>query len=339
MAIQDGSLIRNGRYRIEKLLARGGFGFVYLALDNLARKRVVLKELNPALISDVEVLRRFIREGRTMIRLSHPHIVRAKGMFKNRGNYYLVLEHLTGGALSDYTDRGRRLSLNKASEVAVALCDALTYLHRSGIVHCDLNPSNILFDDQGRPKLTDLGIAHVPDDLVHRRWQTRGDFGPGTVLYMAPEQLAGVRDDPRVDQYALGVILYQILSGRLYLDFDLRNTPSVYAENIERVKNDLPEPLPQLPPEVADVILRALSKDPQDRYEDIEAFRQAFTDAWFLYKPAKRPKMRWTLPLLVRGRRRKRDDNRDWPQWVWQALVAVNVLVMVIVALLLIGAA
>lgn len=337
MAIRDGSLIRNGRYRIEKLLARGGFGYVYLAFDNLTRERVVLKELNPALISDVEVLRRFVREGRTMIRLSHPNLVRAEGMFKNRGNYYLVLEHLTGGALSDYTERGRTLSLSRAAEIAVALCDALGYLHRAGIVHCDLNPSNVLFDAQGHPKLIDLGIAHVPDDLVHRHWQTRGDFGMGTVLYMAPEQLVGVRDDSRVDQYALGVILYQALSGRTYLDFDLRNTPSSYAENIKLVQSQLPEPPPNVPSEVQDVILRALSKDPQERYESMAEFRKALMSALFLHEPDKR-QLRLAIPRPARSRARARNESADWPRWVWQALVAVNVLVMVIVALLLIGA-
>jgi serine/threonine protein kinase len=338
MALQTGSVIHGGRYKIEKLLARGGFGFVYLAHDQLTRRQVVLKELNPALIGDVQILRRFVREGRTMIRLSHPNIVHAQGMFKSGGHHYLVIEYLPGGALSNHTDRGRRFSLSRAVEITFALCDALSHLHSVGIVHCDLNPSNILFDAQGQPKLIDLGIAHVPDDMVHRRWQTRGDFGLGTVLYMAPEQLSGVRDDPRIDQYALGVILYQMLSGRHYLDFDLQNTPSAYADNIARVHEQHPQPLTEVPAEVAAVIMRTLSKDPADRYPDLRAFRTAFTKALLLHEPSKAGLRR---PFSSWGRRQERRPrgSGEWPRWVWRALVAVNVLAMLIIAWLLIGTA
>jgi len=305
-------------------------------VGGLALCTVVLKELNPALIGDVENLRRFVREGRTLVRLSHPNIVRAEGMFRDRGNHYLVLEYLTGGTLSDWTDRGRKMGLSRTAEIAIALCDALFYLHRSGIVHCDLNPSNVLFDAQGRPKLIDLGIAHIPDNLVHRRWRTQREVGVGTVPYMAPEQLDGVRDDPRIDMYALGMIAYQMLTGRYALDFDLRNTPAAYAANVELVRNGTPYPLTHVPSQVGSVIMRALSKDPDNRYPDMASFRQALIGALFFDKPEPQ-RVRLGVPFHrvgVRGR----IEGTEWPRWVWRTLLAINVTVMVVVALLLIGA-
>jgi serine/threonine protein kinase len=338
MALPEGTLLHKERYQIRKLLAQGGFGFVYLAFDNLAQRKVVLKELNPALLSDVEMLRRFVREGRTMQRLRHPNLVRTGSMFKDEGNSYLVLEYLSGGALSDRTDRGHRLSLTRVAEILAALSDVLSYLHGMGIVHCDLNPSNILLDGDENPKLIDLGVAYIPDSLVHRHWHTQRDVGMGTVFYMAPEQLDGVRDDPRIDVYALGAIAYQLLSGSHYLNFDLSNTPGAYAYNVDLIRTKIPTPLSNVPLEVAHVIMRALAKNPDARYRDATVFRQEFVQALSHHVTLEEKRSLAGL-FRQRGRRVRGSEMPDWPRWVWRALVAVNVIVMAVIALLLIGAA
>jgi serine/threonine protein kinase len=335
MALPAGTLLKNERYQIQQLLARGGFGFIYLTYDSLAQRDVVLKELIPALVGDAEVLRRFSREGRTMQRLSHPFIARTESMFKEQGNHYLVQEYLSGGVLSDWTNRGRRLDLSKTARVVTALSDALAYMHRMGITHCDLNPSNVLFDEQGHPKLIDLGIAHISDAFVHRHWHTQRGFPMGTILYMAPEQIDGVRDDPRVDQYALAAMTYQLLSGRYYLPFDLQNTPGAHADNVNRVRDDMPEPLPEAPLEVEEVLMRALAKDPNERFPDITSFGHEYVQAASPYLPAHEG-IRLLAPFRSNGGNGVgRPEIPEWPRWLWGALLALNVTMLIIIAVLL----
>ena len=336
MALLEGTALRGDRYRVHKLLARGGFGFIYLVHDHSTGHDVVLKELMPSLVGDPAMLRRFEREGRALQRLDHPNIIHADGMFQDQGNAYLVLEYGGGRVLSDWTDRGHKFSLSETARVAVALCDALAYLHQMGIVHCDLNPSNVVLDTDGKPKLIDLGIAHIPDRLVHRRWQTEHALPMGTVLYMAPEQIDGVRDDPRVDLYALGAILYQMLAGRHYLDFSLENTQGAYADNIALVRTATPRPLYDVPPEVEQVIMRALAKDPDSRYPDVTTFSYRLKQAMFPYLPPEQG-LRLVVPFQATGDRDAGSpEDGEWPSWLWKVLLAVNVAVMVGVALLLI---
>jgi len=336
MALLAGTILRGDRYQVRKLLARGGFGFIYLVHDHSTDRDIVLKELMPALVRDPEMLRRFEREGRALQRLDHPNIIRADAMFQDQGNAYLALEYTGDQVLSDWTDRGHKFSLSEVGRVAGALCDALAYLHKRGIVHCDLNPSNVVLDPDGNPKLIDLGIAHIPDRLVHRRWHTERDLPMGTVLYMSPEQIDGVRDDPRVDLYALGVILYQMLAGRHYLDFNLENTQGAYADNIGLVRDATPRPLPDAPPEVERVIMRALAKDPDERYPDVTTFGYRLKQALFPHLPPEQG-IRLVVPFQGAGEREARQsDNGEWPSWLWKLLLAVNIAVMIAVALLLI---
>lgn len=291
------------------------------------------------LATDAQIQRRFVREGRTMQRLQHPNIARVEAMFQDQGNHYMVVEYLSGGCLAERLDRERKLSVSQATMITVSLCSALSYLHERGITHCDLNPSNVLFDTQGRPKLVDLGIAHVSDTFVHRSWRTERDFSMGTVLFMAPEQLGGTRDDPRIDQYALGAMFYQMVSGQHYVHFDVGNSPVAQAENIRRAKEDLPDPIPELGPEPNQVILRALAKDPQDRYPDVDGLRQALIQALIPHLPSEHG-IRLVAPFQsTDGNDHLIADSGEWPQWVWGALLAINVGVMLLVAGLLLGIA
>jgi serine/threonine protein kinase len=350
MALSEGTVLRQGRYRITKLLAYGGFGFTYLAFDRLSECQIVLKELIPILAEHSQAVRRFVREGRTMQRLRHPNIARTEATFQDRGNYYMVIEYVRGAALSDWTEREQKVSLNRAATITLTLCDAVCYLHEKGIIHCDLNPSNVLLDASDQPKLVDLGIAHISDAFVHRSWRTERSFAMGTMLCMAPEQLDGVRTDPRVDLYALGAMFYQMLAGRPYLDFDLRHTPIAQADNIHRVRTERPKPIPGVPAEVMDIILRTLAKDPDERYPDVATLRRELVHALMPYVPVSKgiellegralerhmPRVRVGYAHSSRGGQAGVNlETVVWPSWIWGALLAVNVAVMVLVGFLL----
>ncbi|MBN1580439.1 MAG: serine/threonine protein kinase [Anaerolineae bacterium] len=336
MALPKGTKLKRDRYQIQRLLARGGFGFLYLALDQLTGRQIVLKELIPALVSDADALRRFVREGRTLQRLDHPNVIRAEAMFKEQGHHYLVLEYLSGGTLSDELRRGRKFELGDAVMIISALCDAVTYLHQKGITHCDLQPGNILFDDQGQPKLIDLGIAHISDALVHRPWHTERDLAIGTVLYMAPEQLEGVRDDPRVDLYALGTLLYHMLTGHHYLDFDLKNTPGARADNVALVRDGVPTPIPDIPDKINQVLLRALAKQPQDRYSTVDAFRQELVQVTLpRLSPSNGAYVVSSFGLDNQAQLVRKPKTEEWPGWVWMTLAFANIGMMLLIAFLL----
>jgi serine/threonine-protein kinase len=335
MALPEGATLRKERYQIQKLLAYGGFGFTYLAHDRLTERQVVLKELIPALAEHKQAVRRFVREGRTMQRLRHPNLVRTEMMFRDGGNHYLVLEYVAGLPLSDWTDRGQKMNLERAATLVLALCDVVSYLHQRGVIHNDLTPSNVFLDTEGQPKLGDLGIAHVSDALVHRSWRTERDFVMGTVFYMAPEQLDGLRADPRVDLYSIAAIFYHLLAGRPYLDFNLKHSPGAQAENIRRVKNERPRSIPGIPPEVMNVIRRGLSKSAILRYPDVATFRHALIQALIAYLPA-RKSMQLLAPFGPDAEQPPSLESIQWPSWIWGALLAVNVGVMLLVGLLLI---
>jgi serine/threonine protein kinase len=342
MALPEGTTLQAERYQIAKLLSYGGYGFTYLAHDRLANRRVVLKELIPALADHTDAVRRFVREARTMQRLRHPNIARTEATFREQGNHYMVIEYVSGASLSDWADRGQKMSLSQAGPILLALCDAVHYLHQRGIIHCDLNASNVLLDASGQPKLVDLGIAHVSDDFVHRAWQTQDAYAVGTILCVAPEQLKGMRTNPRVDIYAMGTLFYQMLAGRPYLDFEMRQSPSAQANNIYRVQTEAPQPIPGVPGAVMDVLLTALAKDPDDRYPDVAAFRRAMVQALVAHVPSRKG-VQFLTPThasqvgLATSAPQVEPATPEWPAWIWGVLVAANVVVMVLVGLLLIG--
>jgi len=269
MSLQPGDLLKD-QYRIERLLGRGGFGFVYLAQDTLLREDVAIKELIPALIGDEAQLKRFLAEAKATIRLTHERIVRTHAVFAERGNYYIVMEYMTGGALEERLKEHTALPVDEAIHVAADVAEGLAYAHEHGVVHCDLKPANVLFTADGHAKIADFGIAHVPREMFSRSWLTPSGFVAGTLPYISPEQADGVRDDPRADLYALGAVLYRMLTGRTYLDFDERDTPGAQARNVGRIQAELPQPLGvhnrRVPVWLDAVVLKALAKRPEDRY-------------------------------------------------------------------------
>lgn len=272
MALQPSSMLDNGKYEIENVIGRGGFGYVYRARETLTSEIVAVKELVPDLVGDPQIVNRFIQEARATLRLTHSNIARTYHIFRDGSTYYLTMEYLPGGSLAARLAQGR-LSVPEVLRIAIELCSALDYAHRQGVVHCDLKPANVLFDHNSQAHLADFGVAHVSDQVMTRQVVTGTGAAIGTVRYMSPEQLEGVRDDPRVDIYALGAMIYEMLAGRPYLDFEDETTPAAQVRNVQRIQRDVPGPLhlvnPQVPSELSQIVSKMLDKDPARRFGSV----------------------------------------------------------------------
>ena len=298
--LQPGAIVDN-KYCIEAVIGRGGFGYVYRAREQLTGELVAIKELVPGMVNDPGMVQRFIQEARATLRLTHPNIARTFGIFQAGGTYYLAMEYLAGGSLADRLERGP-LPVDEAVRIAAELCLALECAHKQGVIHCDIKPANVLFDARGAVRLADFGIAHVSEQLLTRGLVTVTGLVMGTVQYMAPEQLEGVRNDPRLDIYALGALLYEMLAGRVYLDFETETTPAAQARNLQRIQKEPPRPPrlanPAAPEWLAQVVDRSLRKAPQGRFPTAAAFRQALLRAAPQTAPVAGP---WGQPAQAGG--------------------------------------
>jgi eukaryotic-like serine/threonine-protein kinase len=302
--LHPGQTLLNGQYRIVRRLGHGGFASVYLAEATHLGEQVAIKELHAGLagaeaaaegespadegaepVLSAAVLsagsRRFLAEAKATMRLSHDRIVRTHHVFREAGRDYIVMEHVAGGSLEDRLQAEGRLAVDEALHLAAQICEGLHYAHQRGVIHNDLKPGNVLFDARGTAKIADFGVAHLSAEVISRSWATPAGFVAGTLPYMSPEQTAGVRDDPRVDIYALGALLYRVLTGRHYLPFQQEDTPAAIAENVLRIHNERPRPPSahnrRVPRWLDRVVLTALAKKPEDRYASAEALRAALT--------------------------------------------------------------
>jgi len=170
MALQPGDTLLNGKYRVQRLLARGGFGFVYQARETILDEDRAIKELIPALVGDEVVLKRFLTEAKATMRLTHKRIVHTYDVFSEEGNYYIVMEYMPGGSLENWIQKHGHLLVEDTVRFATEVCEGLSFAHEAGVVHCDLKPHNILFDANGSAKLADFGIAHVSGETLTLCW-------------------------------------------------------------------------------------------------------------------------------------------------------------------------
>ncbi len=318
--LQRGTTLEHNKYYIEDVIGQGGFGHVYRARERLTGEVVAIKELTIGL-DNREIVQRFVQEARATLRLTHPYIARTYGIFHDRGTYYLTMEYLPGGSLADRLRRGR-LPMRDAVRIATNVCKALAYAHDKGVVHCDIKPANVLFDKDGEVRLADFGIAHVSEQMMTRKLFTATGMMMGTVRYMAPEQLEGVRDDPRVDIYAMGAMLYEMLAGRPYLDFETETTPAAQVRNIQRIQSESPRPLravnPATPAWLAETVARALRKRPEDRFATAEKLREALQSRY------PEPKLERSLPLKRATDSHKRQTWPEFSCWQWGVLCVLG---------------
>ena len=262
------------QYQLERELGRGGMGVVFLARELSLDRMVALKVLPPLLADSAEIRERFLREARTAAQLSHPNIVpifRADWM---DGLAYFAMGYVDGETLADRLVSRGTLPVGEAVRILREVAWALAYAHARGVVHRDVKPENILIErGTGRVVVTDFGIAR---DTRSSRLTADG-MVLGSVHYMSPEQVAGGDIDGRSDLYALGIVGFRMLSGRL--PFDAPQASAVLLKQATAEPPALIELAPDVPPQLAAVIDRCLSKDPELRYPTGEAFAEALVEA------------------------------------------------------------
>ncbi|MBX5474385.1 MAG: Stk1 family PASTA domain-containing Ser/Thr kinase, partial [Thermoleophilia bacterium] len=253
----------DGRYRIVRKLGAGGMANVYLAEDQELGRRVAIKILNDRHANDDQFVERFRREAKNAAALSHPNIVSIYDRGEAEGTYYIAMEYLDGRSLKELIVSRGPAPVHVAVEYARQILSALRFAHRHGIVHRDIKPHNVLVDAEGRVKVTDFGIARAGTSQM-----TEAGSIVGTAQYLSPEQARGADVDQRSDLYSLGVVLYELLTGEPPFEGD---TP---VEIAMKHLSTVPEPpsarRPDIPRELDWVVMRALAKDPDGRYQSAE---------------------------------------------------------------------
>ncbi len=253
-------------YRIETPVARSGMASIYRAIDVRDNRTVALKIPHPDLEADPILSDRFKREAGIGEKLNHPNVMRVFGG-EGRSRVYMVMEWCQGRLLRQIMDEGR-LSHDRAIRIAIGVLEALDYIHANGVVHRDLKPENIMVDEEDNIKLIDFGIAS--DSAARRLTYANFTATLGTPNYISPEQVKGKRGDGRSDIYSMGVILYEMLSGRLPF-----SGPSPMAAMNDRLLNHPMPPSvadPSIPPQLQEVLYRAQERDPRNRYATAHEF-------------------------------------------------------------------
>jgi WD40 repeat protein len=271
---------RLGDFRLIGELGRGGMGVVYLAKQVSLDREVAVKVLPHHLTLQPTTIARFRREANLAARLEHPGIVAIHAVGRDGDAHWFAMERIDGERLSRTDPRtGQQRSVRQCAELAAAVADALAHAHGHGVLHRDVKPSNILVRRDGQPVLTDFGLAR---ELGTERITKTGHYA-GTPVYSAPEQISGGKDvDGRADVWSLGATLYELLTDRVPFDGDSEH------EVLDRIRNDEPtDPLrlvPELAPDLAAIVLKALEKDPARRYASAAAFRDDLR-AFLEYRP------------------------------------------------------
>jgi serine/threonine protein kinase len=287
-----------GRYQIRQQLGQGGMGVLYLAFDPTMDRLVALKLLR---VNDAQWRERFLREARLVARLQHPNIVTVHDVGSWEGQPFMAMEYIAGNTLDTMVRRRVPLSTARTLEIMIALCDGLAYAHRSGVIHRDVKPSNLIVHrDSGVLKVLDFGIARTPDSSL-----TLVGAIMGTPNYMSPEQVQGQVVDHRSDIFAVGVVFYELLAHRQAFSGE---TPFLILQDIVHRE---PEPLvqidPTLDPLLDRIVLRAIAKDPEARYPDLDVMRRDLIEALRHTAPDEAGGREKTMVLLARAASGGRD--------------------------------
>jgi eukaryotic-like serine/threonine-protein kinase len=268
-----------GKYRIEDVIGEGGMGAVYAATHTLTGKRVALKWMLPELAADEGAVQRFIREAQAAGRIDHPNVVDVYDVGEHDGSTFLVMEYLQGETLTAAFNRGG-LDARHIIQLLIPAMRGVAAAHKTGVVHRDLKPDNVFLCRSGdgsyrEPKVLDFGISKVSagEGQLNPRL-TRTGAVMGTPYYMSPEQVRGSSDvDQRTDVYAFGVILYEALTGRV--PFDANAYSALVLEIATGTPKRLRDLRPDLPKGLEDVVLKAMARDPADRYRDVDSLARA----------------------------------------------------------------
>ena len=253
----------NDRYEIIRILGEGGMANVYLAQDTILNRKVAVKVLRGDLANDEKFVRRFQREALSASSLNHPNIVEMYDVGEDDGNYYIVMEYIDGKNLKQLIKRRTKLSLPEVIDIMKQLTDGIASAHDSFIIHRDIKPQNMLILDNGLVKITDFGIAVA----LNSTQLTQTNSVMGSVHYLPPEQAAGKGATFKSDIYSLGILMYELITGKL---------PFKGENAVEIALKQIKEPIPSvrefdetIPQSVENIILKACAKNPKNRYENV----------------------------------------------------------------------
>src|SRR5438067_7224009 len=254
-----------GKYDVIEVLGKGGMGVVYKAMDNLIERIVAIKMMTGGFAENPDLLKRFYREAKSTGMLQHPNIVIVYDLGDHEGNPYLVMEFLDGEPLDKIIASHREISIVEKLGYIMQACNGLGYAHGRGIVHRDIKPANLMVLRDGNCKIVDFGIARIGDNSMTRTGQV-----VGTITYMSPEQINAQVVDGRTDIFSCGVMLYELLTG--VVPFDGKDTAATLLKIIHEPPPPLKNFISDYPPELEEILLKALAKDREDRYATAEDF-------------------------------------------------------------------
>ena len=263
----NGSVL-GGRYRVEARIGSGGMGEVYRGVDTVLDRTVAIKVLLPQFARDANFVDRFRREAQAAARLNHPNLVGIYDSGADGETQFIVMEFIQGRTLDDFMGSGGRFTVPHAVEVAEKICDALAYAHVAGVIHRDIKPANVMVTRKGEVKVMDFGIARI---VAGPQTAPQTSAVLGTAAYISPEQAQGQPVDGRSDIYSLGAVLYEMLTGRPPFTGD---SPVAVAYKQVNESPVLPSVAnPEVTPLLDAVLMRALAKNPANRYQTADEFR------------------------------------------------------------------
>jgi len=269
-----------GSYKVTEKLGEGGMGTVFKGIDVMLDREVAIKMLRPELARQAQIVERFRSEAVTLAKLNHPNIATLYSFQRQNDDFFMVMEYVTGESLDDLIRRKGAMPVDHAISLFCQVLEGMARAHKLAIIHRDIKPANMMLTDDGSIKVMDFGIARL---LGTARMTRQGNI-VGTIEYMSPEAIQGAEVDARTDIYSLGILLYEMLTGRVPFVSDTE-----YSLMMAQINEPPPTPrtfAPHIPTHIEHAIMRALAKRPEDRFQSVKDFRRALEQNVSVHAPA-----------------------------------------------------